>query len=165
MKIKMKSLYITDYTESDIRKIKFIEELKCDPLICKYLYKDIDKSLKLSHDMEKLEYGESYLIEDQENVIGYVRLADFEEKNLELHYAVHPQFRHKGYGSRLLGEASDYLLDKFNNIKRLCLYIDITNINSIRCAKSAKFKANKILKYDDDKKILLFTKGKENLQF
>lgn len=142
MMIRMNNLAITSYRKCDVRKFRFAKELKNDRDIRKYLYKNIDESLVLSQDLESLECGESYIIAEKDKLIGYIRLADYDDTNnsLELHYAVHPSFRDKGYGKKILTEVSNYILEKYKNVSSIDLYISEFNIGSIRCAQEAGFK-------------------------
>ena len=140
MNIKLNSLYITNYDSDDIIKVKFAEGIRNDKLIQYFLYSNIDKMLMDSENLEELKLKYVYLISDKTIPVGFVRFAAIHNLNiLEMHYGVHPYFRNKGYGSKILLEVSDYVLENASKINRIKLNIDKENIHSIKCAQNAGF--------------------------
>lgn|SRR5574344_50326 len=85
----------------------------------------------------------SYVVGNDDKIVGYISL--FKEfnindyKGVSYNYAIHPEFRHHGLGSRLLTETSDYLFARFKFIKFIELLISDHNFNSINAAKKAGF--------------------------
>lgn len=140
MNIKLKSLVITNYDDYDKRKIRFVKDMKDDQLVGNYVTKSIDNILNKSINDNKIMIGSGYIVCDGRKLVGYVRPAELLDINtLELHYAVHPDYRRQGYGSKILVEVSDYLLKHIKDINNIKLYINSENRGSIKCAKKAGF--------------------------
>lgn len=140
MKIKMDSLVITNYCNTDKRKYRFIKEISEDPLIKYFVSHNMDEWLEDSEDVDKLLIGPAYIIADERRLVGFIRLANLDEEGiLNLHYGVHPDYRKKGYGTRILLETSKYLFKNMNAVKEIELYISEINKGSIGCATNAHF--------------------------
>lgn len=140
MTIKMKHLVITEYCSTDKRKYRFIKEISEDPLIRHFLSSTMDEWLEDSEGLDKLLIGPAYIIADQRKLVGTIRLASYEPDGvLNLHYAVHPDYRRQHYGTRILQETSKYILEQFSKVQKIELYIKEINKGSIKCAENANF--------------------------
>lgn len=156
MKIKISNLVITDYCSTDKRKIRFIKEIKEDPLICHFVSNFIDNHLKESEGSTELLVGPAYIIEDKRKLVGFIRCAflDFDGV-LNLHYAVHPSYRRMHYGSKMLLDVSKYIL-KNMSVNAIELYIKDINSGSIKCAKNANFTFDRSFQTSIDGKINVY---------
>lgn len=140
MDIKLKTLYITSYDSSDIEKIRFTKEFKNDIFVQQYLYSCVDEMIEKSEKYPNLHIGCGYIIKDEEDLIGFIRPARIVGLSmLDLDYGVHPKFRNKGYGTKILIEASDYFLENVERIHKIRLSIASSNENSSKCATNAGF--------------------------
>ena len=162
MNIKLKSLNIASYNELDKRQIRFVKEIKSDPLITYYVTRQIDKYLDESKENDDLMIDAAYIITDKKKPVGFVRLARLNEVGtLELHYGVHPDCRRQGYGSKILLEVGDYLLNQ-REYKKIKLDIKENNKGSIKCAIDAKYHFERSISLGyGETKILTYTKERK----
>jgi len=132
---------ITSFCSKNINHLKFRKELKQDEYIYEFVTIDIEKDLIEATSEEKIEIDNSYIIQDNDKLVGYICLKPmYEEKDIvELRYAVHPEYRRLNYGKQILEECRNYLLS-FNYINDLELHIRKDNNASIGCAEKAKYK-------------------------
>jgi len=141
MNISIGNLMITSFCSKNINHLKFRKELKQDEYIYEFVTIDIEKDLIEATSEEKIEIDNSYIIQDNDKLVGYICLKPmYEEKDIvELRYAVHPEYRRLNYGKQILEECRNYLLS-FNYINDLELHIRKDNNASIGCAEKAKYK-------------------------
>lgn len=140
MKIKLKTLNIMTYDMEKRKQFRFVSDMKNDPLIRDFVTAKIDHYLIQSKDDEKINICSSYIIAEGKELVGYVRFNEMDREGvLTLHYAVHPDFRKKGYGTKILVEVSDYAFGNINNASKVRLYIRNCNKGSIKCAENAMF--------------------------
>ena len=145
------NLTITSFCKDNIEHIKFIKDLQKDELIYTFVSVDIKNDIKETTSND-IEIGSSYLIAENEKLVGYICLKKIYNVDnvVELRYAVHPKCRRfkylgysdenrKGYGQLILEECRDYLLtiDGIDNIE---LHIRKDNDASIGCAVKSKYK-------------------------
>ena len=150
MDIKLKSLNITNYDSKDIEKIEFINTIKSDYLINKYLYRCIDEMIEKSETSENFVLGYGYIVKDNDKLIGFFRPARLESKyKIDVDYGIIEKYRNKGYGTKLLIEVSDYLLTSFDMINGIVLHIDNSNKNSVKCALNAGFIKTSLTEVDN----------------
>lgn len=140
MKIRMKNLVITNYCETDKRKLCFIKEISEDPLVRHFVSNNMDEWLEDSIDTEKLLVGLAYIVASDIKLVGFIRCAFLDTNGiLNLHYGVHPDYREMHYGTKILEETSEYLFRSDMPIKNIELYIKEINKGSIKCAINAGF--------------------------
>ena len=138
MEIKLKNLVVTDYDSRDMDKVKFVRDVANDKDIRRYVSNDIDQWLMRPHyTNDALENCVVYMVKDKDKIVGLFKPAVYYGTDIGLDYAVHPDFRRKGYGTKILLEVSDYFFDR--NVERVSLCIDNTNIGSINAAINAGF--------------------------
>ncbi len=161
MKIKLTNLAITYYCSADKRKIRFIKEVSEDPLINHFVSHTMDEWLEDSEDVDQLLIGPAYIIEDNRKLVGFIRPAFMDTNGiLNLHYAVHPDYRKQGYGTKILTETSKYLFRNMDAVKQIELYIKEINTGSIRCAENARFEYEREFKSrQDDCMIKVYVKN------
>lgn len=116
---------------------KFINELFKEEKVYHYLG-------NLSNEINE----NTYIVYYENNMIGYTSLSKVEFREgryaSTLYNAISTKYANKGYGTLLLKEYSDYLLDSSDVI---ILNIDTDNIASIRSAEKAGFVED--CKFDD----------------
>lgn len=141
MKIQLDSLVITEYCSNNIEKCHFVKDIANDRLTCHFVSKAMDEFFLDSDELEDIYVGASYIVQDDNDLVGFIRLAFVHEDVLNLHYGVHPKFRKnsKHYGARILKETKNCLFEKFNNISEIELYINEINMGSIKCAEEAGY--------------------------
>lgn len=140
MDIILKDLTITSYDSSDIDKVRFTKEFKNDNLVKNYLYKDVDEFIKKSENYPDLHMGCGYIVKDDKDLIGYIKASrGFNLFTLDVDYGIHPAFRYKGYGTKLLKESSDYFFENIENLHNIRLSIFFGNDFSLKCATKAGF--------------------------
>ena len=140
MNVKLNSLAITNFDSNDLEKIKFVKELKEDNLISQFLYGCIDKMIEASEKSENFVLGYGYIVLDKDNLIGFIRPARIiDNSTLDIDYAVKSNYRHQGYGTKILEEASEYFFKNSDEIENIKLFIDSENVNSMSCAEKAGF--------------------------
>ena len=161
MNIKLKTLNITTFNEFDKRKIRFVSDIKEDPLVKYFVSKRIDAYFEESKDDEELVINNAYIITDNKKPVGFIRLARLNHiGELELHYGVSPNFRKKGYGTKILEEVGDYLLKR--DVNKIKLDIKENNKGSIRCAEKANYHFERAISLGyDDPKVLTYVKERK----
>ncbi len=143
MKVKLENLELESFICNNIDHFIFREELASDQSIKEYLKNIRARLQELPEKVTTLQYRTSYIVKDHDQLVGYVHLEEIESNSLELHYAVHPNYRGNGYGVQILNEVGKYLLEYDDNIKFLKLYIDPHNVVSKRCAQEAGYQYQK----------------------
>lgn len=129
-----------DISLDSYKLIKLKKENKIDLDFVKELFKDEDVLLYLGH-LEN-DFKNVYIVSDYDgNYIGYLSMSNVivNMKNLTsvtLYYAIDKKYRGMGYGTLLLNEVSDYLLER---VDMLVMMIDINNKSSLKVAEKASF--------------------------
>ena len=148
MNIKLRTLNIASFNEYDKRQIRFVKEIKNDPLVTYFVSRQLEEQLTKSSNDDDLVINDTYIILDKKNPIGFIRLARLNELGtLELHYGVKSECRKQGYGTKILLEVGDYLLANRNDVKKIKLDIKENNIASIKCAEKAKYHFDRAASY------------------
>lgn len=120
MKIRMKNLVITNYCETDKRKLRFIKEISEDPLVRHFVSNNMNEWLEDSIDTEKLLVSPAYIVASDRKLVGFIRCAFLDTNGiLNLHYGVHPDYRKMHYGTKILEETSEYLFRSDMPIKNI----------------------------------------------
>lgn len=139
MNIMLKSLAITSFDSNVYEKVKFVKELSKDKLVNR-LYCSIDKMIEESEKSDTIIFGCGYIISDNNNFVGFIRPSKIIDNGvLDIDYAVRDNYRHQGYGTRILKETADYFLNNYDDIEIIKLIIDGDNVNSMNCAEKAGF--------------------------
>ena len=140
MKIKLKSLCLNTYDIHKKKYCRFVREITTDPLVNKFVPTPIELQLLESKNDDIVKIPSSYIVTEKKELVGYVRFNELDELGtLILHYAVHPDYRRNGYGSKILIEVSDYVFKNMNEVSKIKLHINSINKGSIKCAENAKF--------------------------
>ena len=92
---------------------------------------------------QEFQFDKGYLVKLQEKIIGYLYFSPISNYRLYIEYSILKQERKKGYGTLLLEEATNYILDNYN-IKQIMLDIDQSNLASMKTALSCGYN------YDDE---------------
>ncbi len=120
---------------------EFAKDLIRDPNVDKYL-KNVDAFI---YNDTEMPLNNAYLVGNKDNIVGYINL--YERINaVEMDYAVGPKFRgirnnsNETIGCQILRETSEYIFENYDFIKFISLYIEKSNIRSIKAAQRAGFK-------------------------
>lgn len=132
----LETLSIVSYDDSFIEHRKFKRELLSDDLFKEYFgamfIKNADDIFTSSNELET---KKAYLVKDLDEIVGMFRIFSYHQSGvINIQYAVRPSFRKKGYGSRILKELSNFLIQ--NNIRCIEGSIDKNNISSLKIATS-----------------------------
>lgn len=144
MDISLDNYKLIKLRKNSLNEVNFIRELFTDNEVISYLG-------HLENDFSNV-----YVVSDSEgNYIGYLSMSNIilNIKNLisiTLYYAIDKKYRGMGYGTKLLNEVSDYLL---NEVDMLVMMIDVNNKSSLKVAEKASFEVE--FKSDED---VIYTK-------
>lgn len=152
MNISIGNLMITSFCSQNPEHVRFKWDLAMDDAIYEFVSIDIKNDLHEVKNEEEIELENSYIIQDKDNLVGYIYIEGISESEgiVELRYAIHPEYRRlgylgysdsnrKGYGQQILEECSNYLFN-FDDIDCVELHIRKDNEASIGCAEKAKYK-------------------------
>lgn len=142
MEIKLDSLVVTNYDSKDLDKVKFVREIGEDKNIRRYVSPNIEEVLMRPNYTGDIENAVAYIVKDQDKCVGFVKPSIFFDTEVGLDYGVHPEYRKKGYGTKILLEVSDYFFKK--NFQSVVLCIDNSNKASINAALKAGFVKNDV---------------------
>ena len=153
MKIRLYSLYLTNYEDKDKKKENFLKQVKDDETIKEFVSTDIEEDLRkiepYKNDNKALHVGPTYIVAIDNKLIGFVRFASFKEGKLNLHYGVVPSYRNHGYGTRILKETGTFVLKNIPEVQKVVLNIKPSNKGSIKAAINAGYRYEKST-YDSD---------------
>ena len=123
--------YDASYKDND-----FIDELASDLKVRQYIT-DIKKNKRVTNSF----YGTPFIVCDKYTLedIGYVFFYEPYIDTVDLAYAVHPDYRRRHYGTRMVDGACDFILNKEDSIDMVSLVIHPSNIASISTALSSGF--------------------------
>ena len=140
MKVRLKTLNITTYDQDNKKKYRFVREMASDPLIFAFVSNKLEYELIKSQNDSEVLIGSSYIVCDDKKLVGYLKLAEFDMSGvLTIHYAVHPDYRHQGYGVKILNETIYYAKHNIDKANFIRLYINNKNNRSVSCAKKAGY--------------------------
>lgn len=136
MEKNLDTLSIVSYDDNIQEHRNFKRELLTDEEFKKYFgemfIKKADDIFTSSND---LEVKKAYLVKDFDEIVGMIRIFSYHESGVvNIQYAVRPSVRKQGYGSRILKEISNFLIQ--NNITCIEGNIDKNNIGSLKIATS-----------------------------
>lgn len=105
-----------------------LSNLKSDIRISNYIHPDLDKFVKEPSVEDTMEIGSTYIIKHDNRCVGICGIQQFENKKIiDLWYALADYYRTKGYGSKILGLLTQYLLENITDIDDIQLSIDKSN--------------------------------------
>ncbi len=145
MKIPIGKLMITDFCLEKREHLKFRRDLASDPLFQKYGFRHMEEELTpADSSITGLAPNQSYLLELDGNLIGYLHLGDLNfVGTMKLEYGLHPDYRGKGLSHVVVKEVSDYLLKHIEGVRELRGDISIYNQYSINTAEKAGYYRNR----------------------
>lgn len=103
-----------------------------------HFVKQIDERLVFGNHTDEFKLNSGYLVKIDDNIVGYVYFSAISNYRMYIEYLILSCYRKKGYGSLLLKESTDYILDNYN-IKQICLDIDKSNLASMKTAISCGY--------------------------
>lgn len=121
----------------EIEHYMLIHSLARDSKVMCYIAKDFSSWLKKqqSSSDDKIEVGKSYVVEKEGKYIGIVGSLHFSSTGiLEVWYTIKKSLRGRGYGEKLLGEITPYLIEHVDGLNDIQLRIDKSNKASQKVA-------------------------------
>lgn len=136
MEKNLDTLSIVSYDDNLPEHRKFKRELLTDESFKEYFGEMfIKKADEIFTASNELETKKAYLVKDLDKIVGMIRIFSYHESGVaNVQYAVRPSFRKQGYGSKILKELSNFLIQ--NNIRCIEGDIDKNNIGSLKIATS-----------------------------
>ncbi len=115
------------------------KELLQDPTVNKYL-KTLKTQLKKTNHQSTFQFDMPYFVRMDGNLIGYLyAFAKDLENTVDLHYAVVKSARGEHYGRRILRLAATGILEAKEDVERIQLVIQKSNVASRQAAIHAGF--------------------------
>lgn len=136
MEIKLNKLDVINYDDNNQEHINFKRELLNDENFRRYFGETfMRKADQIFVSSNEMELKKAYLVKDDDLIVGMIRIFSYHQAGyVNIQYAVRPKCRNQGYGTQILKEISEFLLD--NNIKCIEGEIDKNNLGSIKVATS-----------------------------
>jgi len=139
MKINLETLILSSYDDNNKNHRLFKYGLSNDTEFQKYFGQFFMKNIdEIFAESESLEINKAYLIEEEKEVIGMIRIFEKRSNSINLQYAVSKEYRRLGYGKKILEEVTNFFI-RVENIDCIKLDIDKYNNGSIKCAESLDF--------------------------
>lgn len=136
MEKNLDTLSMVSYDDNLEEHRKFKKELLNDESFQKYFGEMfIKKASDIFTSSDHIELKKAYLVKDIDQIVGMIRIFSYHQSGVvNIQYAVRPSVRKQGYGSRILKEISEFLIQ--NNIRTIEGDIDKNNIGSLKIATS-----------------------------
>lgn len=123
------------FDNQNISQQQFIDEI-CDE------NDEVEYIGRLKYFFYTFDYKDSFwdnrfIVEFNKNLIGYIHVSN--SLYPFLNYAVHPKFRGKSYGTKILSATSDYIFSNYPEVYNISLTIVPENEHSINTALKAGY--------------------------
>ncbi|MCR3906182.1 MAG: ribosomal protein S18-alanine N-acetyltransferase [Tenericutes bacterium] len=89
-------------------------------------------------------FSHYFVIEEQNQLIGYIGFRAFDENSEMMNFAIDPKYHHQGYGSKLLSFSLEHL--KSLGVKTLVLEVRMSNKNAQKLYEKFGFTQSHIRK-------------------
>jgi [ribosomal protein S18]-alanine N-acetyltransferase len=89
-------------------------------------------------------FSHYFVIEEQNQLIGYIGFRAFDENSEMMNFAIDPKYQHQGYGSKLLSFGLEHL--KSLDVKTLVLEVRKSNKNAQKLYEKFGFTQSHIRK-------------------
>lgn len=148
MNFERNGLIYRSYNTSSKDK-EFIDELASDLKVRQYI-----SNIKKKNHITNSFYNTPFIVSDIDTLedIGYVYFYEPYLDTLDLVYAIHPEHRMLGYGTRMVDGACDFILNKEESIDMVSLIINPSNEASIATALSSGFERVGNIRYERGRK-------------
>lgn len=125
---------VRPYQSSDLPDILTIEQLSSPAPWSK---RDFDRCIRRRN-------ISTLVVLANTRVVGFVILEKFKEFFQILNFAIHPDFRRRSIGTKLVG----YLIDKLGSIKldRICIELRESNLDAQLFLQKCKFRATEVMR-------------------
>lgn len=143
-------IYCYDAKDEEQRHLKYV--LDQDENFRKYVTKKLEENLKKNIMEGGLQFNSSYLVKYKSEFVGYIRLENLRwDGTLNIEWAVSPEYRNQKYGKIIVETISNYILEHFEEVKKLRGVIDKSNYASRKVALNSGFVEESVsLEYDYD---------------
>lgn len=122
---------------SESKHYSLIRNAAEDENVRKYISKDFLRWINFyaADNDDNIEVKKSYVIERDNNYIGFIGSLDFSSDGvLELWCVIDKEFRDKGNADKILGEITPYYIEHIDGLNDICLKINKYNIASQKVA-------------------------------
>ena len=145
MRFSKNGLEFISFNNSEEHK-EFVSDLLSDQDVRKYIPK-VNTKIKKKNPNSIYENG--YIVKniDTNELIGFVYFGLPFQKEADINYAVHPDYRLEGYGKRILKTSSEFILEKDKSVDNIVLIISPDNLISQRAAQSVGFSKDGNIRY------------------
>lgn len=111
-----------------------------DQAVYDYISKHFSTFIEEPESEDYYEIGKSYVIRDQEEQIGMLGSSNLYNNGIvDLWCAIDPEFRHQGYGEKVLVQMTQYLIENITSFADIKLVINKTNQYSNQTAVSCGY--------------------------
>lgn len=126
--IKIRNEELEAFRRYNIEHSILLSNLNSDSNILKYVHPEFDRFVTEPTSEDKLEVGSTYIIKHNKHCVGMCGTTKTEnDKIIELWYALANHYREKGYGTKILGLITQYLIENIDKIDDIQLSIDKDN--------------------------------------
>ena len=143
LNIEFENFRIINFNKKDDEHLKVYEELVNGESKSKMISL-IGENLISSHETETLDFANAYLLQQNEDIIGYLYLTAKFNNHIYLEMSILKKYRNKKMGSMMLEEITNYLFMNNDDLKEIRLSIDKSNPGSMKSALNANYY------YDED---------------
>lgn len=135
---KIGTLTLNIFDKENIDHLKFIKNLFNDPSIIKRFQCISVSSL---NNPKKEFFEHAFLVSHNDNLVGYISTSSINkiEHFVYLRLAIAKQKRGKGYGKTLLNEITEYIFNKYPEVKSIHLKIAKDNKPSLMASSSCGY--------------------------
>lgn len=109
----------------------------------------IKERLLQSKNNSDIVFNNAYLVEHENNIVGYVYLSRQQHNNIYIEYLIIKDHRKKGHATNILDELIEYLFENNPDLESIHLSIDPSNIKSINVAEKLGFICDEDTYFDD----------------
>lgn len=131
-------IYCYNAKDEEQRHLKYV--LDQDENFRKYVTKKLEERLRETTMGGGLQFNSSYLVKYKSEFVGYIRLESLRwDGTVDIELAVSPEYRNQKYGKIILETVSDYILEHFEEVKKIRGVIDKSNYASKKVALNSGF--------------------------
>lgn len=138
--IQLKNFNLEPLDLSKRQHFILVNRLSNDEYTRKYISKKLAEFVKEPTDSTKLEPGKTYVIKDEEEMIGLLGTKELDRNNyLEPWVSIPKEFRGKKYGTQILEQITPYLIEHVDSLQDIKLVINKENFASKKVAEKVGY--------------------------
>lgn len=140
MIVKLGDIEIIQYDAKDEKQRHLKYVLDHDADFRKYVTKKLEERLRETTMGGGLQFNSSYLVKYKSEFVGYIRLENLRwDGTVNIEWAVSPEYRNQKYGKIIVETVSNYILEHFEEVKKIRGVIDKSNYASRKVALNSGF--------------------------